>query len=52
MMNDLEALRNWLWNQPAHLAVKRMRLYKFDELRYAEDYEGIWKFIIEIKKEY
>lgn len=52
MMNDLEALRNWIWNLPAHLTIKRMRLYKFDELRYAEDYEGIWNFINELKGVY
>ncbi len=47
-MTDFDAMREWLKTLGGSFEIRRARLNIFDRYRYREDYEAIYKFIIEM----
>lgn len=48
MKFDFDAMREFVAHCPASLSIKKLRLHMFDMYRYAEDYESIYKMIIDL----
>jgi hypothetical protein len=46
---DLEVIRRFLLTYPAPPKIKRLRLALFDRYRYEEDYESIYKLVMDIE---
>lgn len=47
-ITDFEGMREWLKTLSGSFEIRRARLNIFDRYRYREDYEAIYKFIIEM----
>lgn len=45
---DFDAMRDWLKRCSGPKAIRKGRIMYFDNLRYREDYETIYKFIKEM----
>lgn len=47
-LTDFETLRIFILNCPASPPIRKLRLTLFDNYRYAEDYEKIYKLVTDL----
>ena len=44
-ITDFDGMRNWIKKLPSAPTIVRARLQTFDNMRYSEEYENLYRFI-------